>query len=160
MTEFADEFTKKRVDLDYKNGEQLKNKLRKHNFQIGEPDSKLANTIYETAYIAHPVDKANMSNSEQLKKKVIELRNTNLVLGQDPSYNTTTMQADYQKVKNFEPSVLNRAQLHKTHFDMGGFEQDMTSINRTYYKAHKHDPANSVEQEKRELIADLRSRNR
>lgn len=160
MTEFADEYTKKRVDLDLKNSEQLRNKLRKHNFQIGEPDAKLANTMYETAYIKHPVDMANLPNSEQLKKKVVELRNTNLILGQDPSYNTTTMQADYQKVKNFEPSKLNRAQLQKTHFDLGGFEPDMTSMNRTYFKAHKYDPTNSVENEKRELIADLRSRPR
>lgn len=157
MSEFKDEYTQKQVDLDYKNGEQLKNKLRKHNFALGDPSQKLANTVYETTYIPHPADKFNMPNSEELKKKVIELRNTNLILGQDPSYNTTTMQADYQKINNFEPTKLNRAKLQKTHFDFGEDAPQMTSMNRTYYKAHKYDPTMSVENEKRELIEDLRS---
>ena len=143
--------------MDFKNGEQLKNKLRKHNFRLGDPDSKLANTVYETTYIPHPVDKNAVPNSEELKKKVIELRNTNLILGQDVPYNTTTMQADYQKITGFEPSRLNRAHLQKTHFEFGEDKPQMTSMNRTYFKAHKYDPTASVEQEKRELIADLRS---
>jgi hypothetical protein len=157
MSEFKDEYTSKHVDLDFKNGEQLKNKLRKHNFALGDPNHKMANTVYETTYVSHPVDKLNLPNSEQLKKKVIELRNTNLILGQDPSYNTTTMQADYQRIKDFEPVKLDRAHLQKTHFEMGTDAPQHTSMNRTYFKAHKYDPASSVENEKRELIEDLRS---
>jgi hypothetical protein len=158
ISEFADEFTTKRADLDHKNGEILKNKLRKHNFQLGEPAAKMANTTYDTAYVAHPKDALNLPNNEELRKKVVELRNTNLILGQDPSYNTTTMQRDYQKIDNFEPTKLNRARLQKTHFEMGDFDPQMTSMNRTYFKAHKYDPSGSVENEKRELIADLRSK--
>lgn len=157
MSEFKDEYTKKHVDVDTKNSEQLKNKLRKHNFTITDPSYKLANTVYETTYTPHPKETLNMPNSEELKKKVIELRNTNLVLGQDKPYNTTTMQADYQKITNFEPSRLDRAKLQKTHFELGNDPRQLTSINRTYFKAHKYDPANSVEAEKRELMEDLRS---
>ena len=156
MTEFTDEFTKKRTDIDHTNSDQLKNKLRKHNFQIGDQGSKLANTVYDTTYVPHPVDQLHAPNREELKKKVIELRNTNLVLGQDDPQGVSTMKDHYNK-KIAEPIKLDRAQLQKTHFQFGEDDPNLTSINRTYFKAHKYDPNSGVEQEKQALIADLRS---
>ena len=156
MSEFADEYPAKHVDLDTRNGLLLKNKLRKHNFEIGDENGKLANTVYDTTYVKHPFDPNAAPNAEQLKKKVIELRNTNLLLGQDMANNVTTMKNDYRKIDNFEPTVLDRARLQKTHFHLGDDAPQLTSINRTYFKAPKIDPTGSVEKEKKDLIDDLR----
>ena len=109
MTEFADEYTKKQTNLDHKNGELLKNKLRKHNFELGDHAGKLANSTYDTTYVPHPIDQLSSPNKEDLKKKVIELRNTNLILGSDPNYAASTMRTDYKKIENFEPTILDRA---------------------------------------------------
>jgi len=158
VSEFTDEYVKKHTDIDTANSDQLKNKLRKHNFKIGDSDGKLANSVYDTTYVKHPFDPNAGPNAEELKKKVVELRNTNLVLGQDQPIDMTTMKDHYRKINDFEPTILNRAQLQKTHFQMGEDAPQMTSINRTYYKAPKIDPSNSVEAEKRALIEDLRSK--
>lgn len=156
-SEFRDEFTAKQAQIDTKNSEQLKNKLRKHNFQVGDSAAKTAHSVYEAAYVAHPIDQFNAPNSEELKKKVVELRNTNLVLGQDPAHNMSTMRADYSK-KEGGPIKLNRANLQKTHFLLGEEPMNLTSMNRTDFKAPRTDPNMSRDDEKRALIADLRSR--
>lgn len=151
-----DEFPQKEVDLDFRNGEVLKNKLRNDNFEIGDHSRKMANSVYDTTYVPHPVDRFAAPNREELKKKVVELRNTNLVLGQDKNDVASTMKADYKKISNFQPTILNRAHLQKTHFELGTDQPNMTSINRTYFKAPKPDLSGTLENEKRELIADLR----
>ena len=156
MTEFKDEYTKKHTDIDTDNSEKLRNKLRKHNFAIGEKNGPTGSTMYDTTYIPHPVGAA--PNAEELKKKVVELRNTNLVLGQDANTGASTMKTDYQKVEGFVPTKLNRAQLQKTHFHVGDEPRQLNTINRTFFKAHKNDPNNSLEAEKKALMDDLRSR--
>lgn len=136
---------------------QLTYKMRKHNFQLGNPSDNMANSTYDTAYVPYGNESFNAPNTEELKKKVIALRNTNLVLGQDPNNDVSVMRADYQKISGFEPVKLNRAQLQKTHFTMGSENPELTSINRTFYKAHKHDPNSSNDKEKIALMEDLRS---
>jgi hypothetical protein len=156
MTEFADEYTKKKVEADPNNSEKLRNKLRKHNFEIGDTTSKLGNTVYDNTYIPHPVGAA--PNADELRQKVVELRKTNLVLGEDPNTAASTMKTHYQKIEGHEPIKLNRAQLQKTHFDIGNEPRQLNTINRTFYKAHKHDPNSTTEMEKKVLMDDLRSK--
>lgn len=138
------------------NKQRLTNKMRKHNFKIGDGKSSFPNTSYGRQFKAIPPNAIEKGLSkEELKQKVINLRNTNMILGQDRPVQVSTMRDAYKKLQ-MEPIKLNRTALQKTHFSLGNDVNDMQSVNRMTYKA-KWAPGHNNE-EKEKLMADLRSK--
>lgn len=140
------------------NRQKQTNKMRKHNFSIanGQEVRPQAST-----YLRHyqgeqgEGDTRGMSK-EELQQKLIELRNTHMVLGQDKPTNLSTMKRDYTKKKG-DRVELNRMALQKSHFDLGDTPQNLQSVNRMTYVAHQNQgPQNQMEKQK--LIDDLRSK--
>lgn len=159
-TTSADTYTKKDLDCNLVSSKQDQvNKMRKHNFELGNSNKTYRTSAYGSSY--QPVDKNILTggpSKEQLKERMLELRETHLVLGQDPKQHQTTMKQAYTYDPNFQsgPVKLNRSALQGSHFDLGHANNDMQSMNRVSYQNPEHDNAASNE-EKERLMRELRS---
>ena len=132
--------------------------MRKHNFELGNSKVNQRSSTYNQAYQPSDPEIYNQGPSKaELKQKMLDLRNTHLVLGQDPKNMVTTMKNDFSKRENPNTMAkLDRVALQQSHFHLGNQVSDMESMNRMSYVTHKHGNED-IEAEKERLMADLRS---
>lgn len=134
----------------------MSNFLRKHNHDFGDKNNYY-NTIYDNYFnsIANlPKDALHQGKSkEQIMKEIVELRKTNLVLGNNQPNFLTSNQNDFvsypaNKLVPFDPK------LKDTSYKLGTDPPDFTSH---YTKTFNGKPAEKNELNK-ELLKDLRGK--
>jgi len=160
-TTSKDTYTQKNLDSNLVASKQEQvNKMRKHNFELGNSNKTYRTSAYGSSYL--PIDpnfNASGPSKEALKERMLELRETHLVLGQDPKQHQTTMKNAYTHNPNYQagPKKLDRAALQGSHFDLGHLENDMQSMHRVSYNNPKYENAEADAAEKKRLMHELRS---
>lgn len=139
------------------NRQKQTNKMRRHNFKIGNGKNVLGtNSTYLQDYQERESKAGPGMSKEDLKQRLIDLRNTNMILGQDKPTMVSTMREHFGS-KEGDRVELDRKALQKTNFTLGDARADLQSINRAVYVAHPPQQQINLE-EKQKLINDLRSK--
>lgn len=134
----------------------MSNFLRKHNHDFGDKNNYY-NTVYDNYFnsIAHlPKDAFQQGKSkDQIMKEIVELRKTNLVLGNDRPGFQTSNQNDFI----FHPSVKAAPfdpKLKDTSYKLGTDAPEFT----THYSQTYNPKVAEKNELKKELLKDLRGK--
>jgi hypothetical protein len=133
------------------------NKMRQHNHEFRDLKQPMLNSSYNQSFNKEfsPSDLAQASSKEDLKKKVVDLRQTNLVLGQDPNKINSTSRASYVHHKDARPVNPDPNKWQLTSFSLGNQVNEPKTISQEYFVEH---PPGQKSEEMARLKADLRSK--
>merc|ERR1711935_446615 len=131
--------------------------MRKHNFELGNSQKHNRSSTYGDQF--KPMEKGQAfqgPSKEELKQKMLDLRETHLLLGQDPKNMVTTMKAAFQDRGQNEAGAvkLNRAKLQGSHFELGHLNNDLKSMNQISYD-YQHYDNKDIKAEQERLMSEL-----
>jgi len=136
--------------------EEQKQKMRKHNHDFTETRQKQFSSEYNNHFNKQhdPSMLKQGLTAQELMQKVVDLRKSHVILGEDFNPMQSIAQKDYQ----FKPGVVEKAcndnvAIRKTNFQLGVQGNDFGSVYSQYYVPHE--PQKSELQQA--LIADLRA---
>ena len=116
-----------------------RSKMIKHNHNFTEIEGKQYSSEYNKNYNKEmdPNFLKQGLTGEQLKQKVIDLRKSHVVLGEDVKQMQSIAQKDYvaKQGEGVKPANDNVA-IRKTNFELGVNAPEYASMNSTYYVSH------------------------
>lgn len=156
-TDYKLNYDKKVIDPEiYKSRQEQINFLRKHNHEFGDV-KPYYNTMYGQSFNA-PFDKQFLKqgkSKDEIQKQIVELRKTNLSIGNDPSKFQTEAQSEYQD-HGYAKARLLKSDLASTNYQLGTDDNDYSTQCKATYQGKQlaqHDP-NKI----KDLSKDLRGR--
>jgi len=130
--------------------------MRKHNHDFTETHKKQFNSEYHNNFNKQ-IDPSNLKqglSAQELLQKVVDLRKSHVVLGEDFNPMQSIAQKDYQfRAGTIEKACNDNVAIRKTNFQLGVQGPDFNSMYSSYYVPH----ADSRVELNKELIADLRA---
>lgn len=150
-------YTKEISDAAKKEQSAQVSKMRQHNHEFRDLKLPMFTSSYNQNYnrAFTPGELAQGSTKEDLQKKVVGLRQTNLVLGQDGDKINSTSRASYVAHRDAQPVNPDPNKWHKTSFSLGNQVNDSKTVSQEYYVEH---PPGQKSEEMARLKADLRSK--
>lgn len=135
------EFQEKYIPVGLHKHEQevQKNKMRKHNHDFTETHKKQFSSEYNANFNKQndPNSLKQALTSQELRQKVIDLRKSHVVLGEDYKPMQSVAQADYQsKQGSYVAPANDNVNIRRTNFKLGVTQDDYVSMNQQYYVAH------------------------
>jgi hypothetical protein len=108
----------------------------KHNHNFTETHGKNYSSQYNNTF-NKPIDPESLHQGltgEQLRQKVVELRKSHVVFGQDMQPMKTVAMKDYiAKNSNFIPPANDNVAIRRTNFVLGETEPTYKSVNAEYF---------------------------
>jgi len=135
------EFQEKYIPIGLHKQEQevQKNKMRKHNHDFTETHKKQFSSEYNANFnkLNDPTSLKQGLTSQELKQKVIDLRKSHVVLGEDYKPMQSVAQADYKsKQSSYVPPANDNVNIRRTNFKLGGAQDEYISVSQQYFVAH------------------------
>ncbi len=128
--------------------EEQKNKMRKHNHDFTETTKKHFSSEYNNNYNKEQ-DVSSLKQGltpQELRQKVIDLRKSHVVLGEDYKPMQSLAQADYQsKQAHILPPANDNVNIRRTNFKLGNDQGDLASMYQSYYVKHPKQKTESFE---------------
>ena len=127
--------------------EEQKNKMRKHNHDFTETNKKHFASEYNANY-SKTADADSLKQgltAQELRQKVVDLRKSHVVLGEDFKPMKSIAQTDYvSKQGHILPPANDNVAIRRTNFQLGNEQGDMASIYQSYYVKHPKQKTESL----------------
>jgi len=133
------------VGLHKREQEEQKNKMRKHNHDFTETHKKQFSSEYNNNFNKQidPNSLKQALTSQELRQKVIDLRKSHVVLGEDYKPMQSVAQADYQsKQSHFVAPANDNVNIRRTNFQFGVTQDEYVSMSQQYFVAHPPQKSN------------------
>jgi len=121
--------------------------MRKHNHNFTETDKKHFSSEYHANYnkLTDPTSLKQGLSPEELRQKVVDLRKSHVVLGEDFKPMRSIAQSDYvSKQSHILPPANDNVNIRRTNFQLGNEQGDMASIYQSYYVKHPKQKTESL----------------
>jgi len=127
------------VGLHKQEQEEQKNKMRKHNHDFTETSKKHFSSEYNTNFNKQndPSSLRQALSAKELQQKVVDLRKSHVILGEDFNPMRSIAQIDYQSKQGGLVAPANdNVNIRKTNFQLGVAPGEFASMYRDNYVAH------------------------
>lgn len=156
QTETKDQYTQKKIDSSiYDDKTAMRNFLRRHNHDFGDRNTYF-NTVYDNQYnsIANmPKEVFHQGKTkDEITKDIVNLRKTNIVLGNDSKNFLTSNKQDFRQMNNVNEMKTIDPKLKETSYKLGTDKPDF----KTNYQNNFFSKPFEKNDIKNELIKDLR----
>jgi len=134
-------FQEKHIPIGLQKHEQevQKNKMRKHNHDFTETNKKMFSSEYNNHFNKQydPKSLKPALSAKELQQKVIDLRKSHVVLGEDFNPMRSIAQIDYQSKKTGLVAPANdNVNIRRTNFQLGVAEPDYASMYQANFVPH------------------------
>jgi len=133
------------MNLHKQEQEEQKNKMRKHNHDFTETHKKQFSSEYNHNYNKQgdPASLKQALTSSELRQKVIDLRKSHVVLGEDYNPMRSIAQIDYQSKQSASVAPANdNVNIRKTNFQLGVAPNEFASMYQQAYVPHPTQQSN------------------
>jgi len=127
------------IGLHKQEQEEQKNKMRKHNHDFTETHKKQFASEYHANYnkLNDPSCLKQALSARELQQKVVDLRKSHVVLGEDFNPMKSIAQIDYQSKKGGLVKPANdNVNIRRTNFQLGNASNDMASMYQQSFVPH------------------------
>ena len=133
------------MNLHKQEQEEQKVKMRKHNHDFAETSKKQFSSEYNHNFNKQgdPASLKQALTSSELRQKVIDLRKSHVVLGEDYNPMRSIAQIDYQSKQSAAVAPANdNVNIRKTNFQLGVAPNDFNSMYQQTYVPHPAQQSN------------------